>query len=76
MLCGACSANRREVVAVPETVRLTPPATLMQETPTPDPPVWDGATNGDLLDYAQDSRAALGRCNADKAGMRKWAGTE
>lgn len=32
-----------------------------------------GNTNADMLDYLLDMRAALGVCNADKAGINVWA---
>lgn len=56
---------------MPEAHRMTPPAALMQQTPAP---TMGGRTNGVLLDYALDVRAALDQCNADKAALREWAG--
>lgn len=58
---------------MPEIHRMTPPAALMQQTPAP---TMSGSTNGALLDYALDVRAALDQCNADKAVLREWAGGE
>ncbi|MEY5098633.1 MAG: hypothetical protein RJA36_1352 [Pseudomonadota bacterium] len=47
-----------------------PPAALLSDTPVP---TFEGATNGDLWDYQDVLKAALGACNADKAAVRGWA---
>jgi len=47
-----------------------PPAALLSDTPVP---AFEGATNGDLWDYQDVLKAALGACNADKAAVRGWA---
>ncbi len=47
-----------------------PPMALLSDTPTPP---FEGATNGDLWDYQDVLKAALGACNADKAAVRGWA---
>ena len=57
-------------MAVPEIVRITPPALLL--LPTPEPPCI-AATNGDLFSCWQDMRDALARANADKAALKSWA---
>lgn len=69
MLCCACSTRERVVRQV-EVRRLTPPALLLRETPTP---VWRGNTNRDLLNFTLELRAALRNANADKAALRGWA---
>jgi hypothetical protein len=57
-------------VHVPQIVRVAPPAALMQATPRP---VFNGTTNGDLLDYAGHLERSVDACNADKASLRDWA---
>jgi hypothetical protein len=54
---------------MPEIHRVTPPASLMRETPLP---ASSHETNGDLLEERDDLKATLARCNADKANMRAW----
>ncbi len=44
-----------------------PPDIFTNPTPMPE---WEGRTNGDLVEYSLELKAALGRCNADKAAMR------
>ncbi|WP_164561824.1 Rz1-like lysis system protein LysC [Nitratidesulfovibrio vulgaris] len=68
-LCAGCSGNVRHV-PVPVREVATPPPALMAHTPRP---VWNGTTNADLLDFAQEAVTALDRCNADKEAMRTWA---
>lgn len=54
-----------------ETIRLTPPPHLLEPTPEP---VFAGTTNGDLLEWALDSRDALRACNADKRAAGEAVG--
>lgn len=54
-------------MAVPQLVRVAPPAHLMEPTPEP---ACSPATNADLLDCALDYRDALRRANADKAAIK------
>lgn len=63
----------RPVATVPVVIRQEVPASLTAETPVP---LWDGATNADLLGYALDLRRALGACNEDKAAIRAATGKE
>lgn len=53
-----------------ETIRVTPPATLLADCREP---AWEGATLGQLPDYIQDLQAALVACNIDKQKLREWA---
>jgi len=57
-------------VHVPQIFRVMPPDALMQPTPRP---VFNGTTNGDMLEHAMDLRHAVDACNADKAALRDWA---
>lgn len=59
-----------ETVLVPQAVRISPPAVLMQDTPEP---VLSGDTNGDLEDLARDALLRVRACNQDKARLREWA---
>lgn len=42
------------------------PRALLLPTPIPE---WNGATIGDLVEYAQDLETALEAANADKAAL-------
>lgn len=53
---------------------LKPPSELMADCLTP--PSREAQTNIDLLWLIQDLRLSLALCNADKAGLRAWAGGE
>lgn len=55
------------MATAPVIIRQEVPAHLTAETPVP---LWRGATNADLVEYALDLRQALGACNADKAAIR------
>lgn len=55
------------MATMPVVIRQDAPAYLTAETPVP---LWTGATNADLVEYALDLRQALGSCNADKAAIR------
>ena len=46
------------------------PAMLLAPCPEP---VWEGETNGDLIDYIADLKEALGKCNADKEAIGEIA---
>ena len=61
LLLTACA--ERELPAIPDML-LAPCAE----------PVWEGGTNGDLVEYVGELREALGRCNADKAAISKIVG--
>ncbi len=63
MLCCGCSART-------ETVSFAPPDLLLRDVT---PPILEGPTNADLLDYTLALRAALASSNADKAALRAWA---
>lgn len=65
LLCAACSS--KQVVAVPQVLRVSPAPHLMEPTPEP---VCAPDTNADLLDCALDYRDALRRANADKAAIK------
>ena len=52
-----------------EVVRQTPPGALLAQTPEPVPPA-QGATNGELLDYAIELQSALQSSNDDKTALR------
>ena len=58
-------------MAVPQLVRVAPPAHLMEPTPEP---VCAPVTNRDLMDCALDYRDALRRANADKAAIKAGTG--
>ena len=60
--------------AVTTKAPLKPPAELLADCPTP--PSREAQTNIDLLWAIQDLRLSLALCNADKAGLRAWAGGE
>lgn len=47
-----------------------PPHELLQDCPIPMDPI---PTNGDLARRDAARKAALVRCNADKAALREWA---
>ena len=64
LLC-ACSRPVQRV----EVVRQTPPGALLAQTPEPVPPA-QGATNGELLDYAIELQSALQSSNDDKTALR------
>jgi len=64
LLC-ACSNPAPRV----EVVRHSPPAALLAQTPEPVPPA-QGATNGELLDYAIELQSALQNSNDDKTALR------
>lgn len=64
----ACTTN--PLPAPPKVIVQLPPAALLSDTPVP---TFEGATNGDLWDYQDVLKAALGACNADKAAVRGWA---
>ena len=54
---------------MPQVVRSTPPAALLEPTPIPE---FAGSTNGDLVDYIETLRGAIAECNADKVGVAQW----
>ena len=60
---------REPVSAPPEVIKLTPPLSLLSETPHPD---FSGSSNGDLINYLDEVGNALDVCNADKASVRNW----
>ena len=64
LLCG-CSKPAPRI----EVVRQTPPGALLAQTPEPVPPA-QGATNGELLDYAIELQSALQSSNDDKTALR------
>lgn len=66
MLSVAGCAHERPLPPKPVMVPVVPSAHLM--APTEAPP-YLGATNGDLEMYVDQLRAALDRCNADKAAI-------
>ena len=35
-------------------------------------PEWNGKTNGDLADYAQDLEAVIARAQLKLKGLREW----
>lgn len=61
-LCAACSSKAPIPVIIAPQV---PPHLLVPVAE----PVFQGNTNGALLDWALDTRAALRVCNADKAAI-------
>lgn len=65
-LCVACSSK---VVPVPVVVEKNDPTWLLEATPMPVCRPLE--TNADLLDCTLDTRAALTRCNADKAAAKR-----
>ena len=65
-LCAACS--RRVEVPVPLLLRTEVPAHLLEATPEP---IFQGTSNGDLLEWALENRDALRRCNADKRAIER-----
>ncbi len=65
-LCAACS--RRVDVPVPLLLRTEVPAHLLEATPEP---IFQGTSNGDLLEWALENRDALRRCNADKRAIER-----
>lgn len=65
MGCGA-----KETREIPVIVEQKTPTIFTQETPYPDPPVFQGATNMDLLNYSKDLENRLQECNNAKAKMR------
>ena len=69
LLFSGCAGAVREVVRVEV---LTPPTVLMMETPMPE---IRGETNGDLMRWALELRAALRMANTDKAAARAWVKT-
>ncbi|MDR2893005.1 MAG: hypothetical protein LBV80_07975 [Deltaproteobacteria bacterium] len=69
MLLG-CSDTR--TVTQIKTVKLTPPAVLLRETPEP---VFSGEkTNGALLNHLRDWESALEEANATIRAIGKWVG--
>lgn len=54
----------------PEIQVLVPPAELLADCPIPMDPI---PTNGDLARRDAARKAALVRCNNDKAALREWA---
>ncbi len=52
---------------------MTPPAVYLQDVPEPR---MRGKTNGDLLAWALELRAAVRLGNADKKALREWAAGE
>lgn len=54
----------------PQYVWALPPAALLEDCPIPMDPI---PTNGDLARRDAARKAALERCNADKAALREWA---
>lgn len=46
-----------------------PPPNLLVETPTPE---FVGETNGDLLEYVEELKDALGQCNANVKAIEEW----
>jgi hypothetical protein len=50
---------------------MLPPVVYLQDVPEPK---MRGRTNGDLLTWALDLRAAVRLGNSDKAALREWAG--
>lgn len=49
---------------------MLPPTVYLQDVPEPR---MKGRTNGDLLAWALDLRAAVRLANADKKALREWA---
>jgi hypothetical protein len=66
---GGCSETK--LVRQVETVRVLPPAGLLL---APEPPLWNGTSNGDLLDYTVKLEAALLECLTRFKALREWAG--
>ena len=64
LLC-ACSKPAPRI----EVVRQAPPSALLAQVPEPVPPA-QGATNGQLLDYAIELQSALQSSNDDKTALR------
>jgi hypothetical protein len=60
-------ASRPAVVAARQCP--SPPAALTEPEA---PPVFEGATNLDLLEYTQSLLAWGLRCQADKGAVREW----
>lgn len=54
----------------PNTVRVGPPAPLLEDCPSPK---GSAATNGQLAEWLAAFREALALCNADKAALRGWS---
>jgi len=67
LLCASC-CPAPSVVTVPQVIRVTPPAFLMDATPEP---FCDPATNSDLWECFTATRSALRKANADKAAIRE-----
>ena len=59
LLSAGCSAGKTQPVVPPQ---ILAPC---------DEPVWEGKTNGDLVEYVGELKEALGRCNADKEAIAK-----
>lgn len=66
LLCLTLSTGCSEAIQV-QPYKLTVPAHLLEPCAEP---VWNGGTNGDLVEYIADLREALGKCEADKAAIR------
>lgn len=73
MLFAACSSKPR-IVTISEVVTVMPPSHLTEPTPAPD--CSKALTNSDLVQCLVDYRAALRRCNADKAAIKAIKGSK
>ncbi len=71
VMCSACC--RTEYVRQVETVKVIPPAMLMQ---TVEAPVLQGGTNRDVVTWAIRLQEALATANANLNGIRAWCDGE
>lgn len=60
--------SRRVEVPVPLLLKREVPEHLLEATPEP---LFQGTSNGDLLEWALRNREALRRCNADKQAIER-----
>lgn len=60
--------SRRVEVPVPLLLKREVPEHLLEATPEP---LFQGTSNGDLLEWALRNREALRRCNADKRAIER-----
>ena len=59
--CGSTKVLQVPVIVEPKT-----PAIFKQQTPVPEPPMHEGATNLDLLNWGLDLQSRLDECNRSK----------
>lgn len=71
LLLIACGSTAPKAPPAPETVRVLPPAELMQDCPRP---AVDMSSNGALLQSLMSCQGQIIKCNLDRAALRQWAG--